>query len=272
MIEAAEAAGVLQPGGTIVEPTSGNTGVGLAIVGGPQGLPLRVRGAGQGQQRQDLADARLRRRGRGLPDRGRARGPALLLLGVGPAGGESRTPSSPTSTSTRPTRRPTCCSPRARELWRQTNGRIDAFVCGVGTGGTVTGVGPLPQGAQARGPGRRRRPRGLAVLRRQVHPYLVEGIGEDFWPRPSTRRSSTLGPGVRRESFAMARRCTREEGILVGGSCGTALSPRSSTPRPARGRHDRRAAARLRARLPVEALRRDRGWPSTGSSTTPTAG
>ncbi len=110
------------------------------------------------------------------------------------------------------------------ELWRQTNGTIDAFVCGVGTGGTATGVGRYLKernpdlvvvGAD---------PEGSLYSGDEVHPYLTEGIGEDFWP-------PTFDPSVvdvwervsDAESFAMARRCTREEGILIGGSGGTAL-------------------------------------------------
>ena len=86
MVEEAEKAGLLKPGGTIVEPTSGNTGVGLALVAQLQGLQVRLRLPGQGQRGQAATCSGVRRRGRGLPDRGRARGPPLLLQRLRPAG------------------------------------------------------------------------------------------------------------------------------------------------------------------------------------------
>ena len=103
------------------------------------------------------------------------------------------------------------------ELWRQTDGRIDAFVCGVGTGGTISGVGRylkernpdvLVVGAD---------PEGSLYSGDEVHPYLVEGIGEDFLP--ATFDASVVDRWVRvsdRDSFLTARRLTRNEGILVG--------------------------------------------------------
>ena len=133
------------------------------------------------------------------------------------AGRESPAPSSPTSTSTpNPAAHEPTTGP---EIWRQTDGRITHFVAGVGTGGTITGVGRAPQGAEPRRPDRRRRPRGLGVLRRHRTPYLVEGIGEDFWP--ATYDASVVDRVVAvsdRDSFLTARRLTRDEGILVGGS------------------------------------------------------
>jgi cystathionine beta-synthase len=110
------------------------------------------------------------------------------------------------------------------ELWRQTAGQIDAFVAGVGTGGTVTGVGRYLKERKPEVVVVGADPEGSLYSGDRVRPYLVEGIGEDFWPE-------TFDPTVvdrwervsDAESFAMARRCAREEGILVGGSCGTAL-------------------------------------------------
>ena len=93
--------GLLQPGGTIVEPTSGNTGVGLALVAQLRGLPVRVRLPRQGQRGQAERAAGVRRRGRGLPDRGGARGPALLLQRLRPAG-----PRDPRRVEARPVRQP----------------------------------------------------------------------------------------------------------------------------------------------------------------------
>lgn len=222
MIEAAEAAGVLKPGGTIVEPTSGNTGVGLAIAASRKGyrcvfvVPDKV-----SEDKISLM---------------RAYGSEVVVC---PTSVEPEDPRSYYSVSDRLAAQPNHFKPNqyfnqsnpqthvfstAPEIWRQTNGTIDAFVCGVGTGGTATGVGRYLKernpdlvvvGAD---------PEGSLYSGDEVHPYLTEGIGEDFWP-------PTFDPSVvdvwerisDAESFEMARRCTREEGILVGGSCGTAL-------------------------------------------------
>jgi cystathionine beta-synthase len=110
------------------------------------------------------------------------------------------------------------------EIWRQTGGKIDVFVAGVGTGGTITGTGRYLKeqnpdimivGAD---------PEGSLLSGGELRPYKVEGIGEDFWP--GTFDPQIVDRWVRvgdRESFRAARRITREEGILVGGSGGTAL-------------------------------------------------
>ena len=222
MVEAAERTGLLKPGGTIVEPTSGNTGVGLAIVA-------------------------ARRRYRcifTMPDKMSAEKINLLRaygaeVVVCPTAVAPEHPDSYYSVAKRlaeeipgafrPNKYENPENPRAHELttgpeiWRQTAGRVTHFVAGVGTGGTITGagrylkaqgnvtiVGADPEGSVYTGGGGR--------------PYLVEGIGEDFWP-------ATFDPKVvdryvmvsDRESFHTARRVTREEGILVGGSAGTAV-------------------------------------------------
>lgn len=222
MIEAAEAAGVLQPGGTIVEPTSGNTGVGLAIAAARKGyrcvfvVPDKV------------SDDKISLM--------RAYGSEVVVC---PTSVEPEDPRSYYSVSDRLASQPNHFKPNqyfnqsnpqthvfstAPEIWRQTAGTIDAFVCGVGTGGTATGVGRYLKernpdlvvvGAD---------PEGSLYSGDEIHPYLTEGIGEDFWP-------PTFDPSVvdvwerisDAESFEMARRCTREEGILIGGSGGTAL-------------------------------------------------
>ena len=107
MILAAERDGLLQPGGTIVEPTSGNTGVGLAIVAAQRGYRCVFVMTDKVAPGEDLAAAGVRRRGRRLPGRRRPRGPAELLLRRRPAHRRARTPFAPTSTPTRPTRAPT---------------------------------------------------------------------------------------------------------------------------------------------------------------------
>lgn len=222
MIEAAEAAGHLRPGGTIVEPTSGNTGVGLAIASAHKGyrcvfvVPDKV----------STDKVQLMR----------AYGAEVVVC---PTAVEPEDPRSYYEVSDRLAEEPgalklnqyfNLANPQAHrfstgpELWRQTNGLIDAFVAGVGTGGTITGVGHY---LKERRPGVTvvgADPEGSLYSGDAVHPYLVEGIGEDFWPE-------SFDPDVvdrwyrvsDRDSFATARRCSEEEGILVGGSTGTAL-------------------------------------------------
>lgn len=222
MIEAAEAAGQLQPGGTIVEPTSGNTGAGLAIAAARRGyrcvfaIPDKM-----SQEKISLL---------------RAYGAEVVVCPTGVAPDDPRSYYSVADRITRetpgafqPNQYFNPANPQAHmlstgpELWRQTNGLIDVFVAGIGTGGTITGVARhlkennpdlLVVGADPEG----------SVYTGEVHPYLTEGIGEDFWPRTFT--PSLVDRYVRvsdADAFRMARRCTREEGILVGGSAGTAL-------------------------------------------------
>jgi cystathionine beta-synthase len=223
MIEAAEAEGKLGPGGTIVEPTSGNTGVGLAVVAARR----RYRCVFTMPDKIATEKVQLLR----------AFGAEVIVCptAVDPAHPESyysvakrMTESIPGAFQPDQYHNPN--NPAAHEagtgpeLWRQTAGRITHFVAGVGTGGTVSGVGrylkaqnPAVQIVAAD-------PEGSVYSGGSGRPYLVEGIGEDFWP-------ATYDPAVvdrvvmvsDRDSFLTARRVTREEGILAGGSCGTAV-------------------------------------------------
>ncbi|MBS3940990.1 MAG: cystathionine beta-synthase [Actinobacteria bacterium] len=222
MVEAAEAAGVLKPGGTIVEPTSGNTGVGLAIAAARKGyrcvfvVPDKV-----STDKVSLM---------------RAYGAEVVVC---PTSVEPDDPRSYYSVSDRLAAQPNAFKPNqyfnqsnpqthmfstGPELWRQTNGLIDAFVCGVGTGGTATGVGRYLKDKKPDVQVVGADPEGSLYSGDEIHTYLVEGIGEDFWPQ-------TFDPKIvdhwyrvsDRDSFLTARRCAREEGLLVGGSCGTAL-------------------------------------------------
>jgi cystathionine beta-synthase len=223
MIEAAERDGKLQPGGTIVEPTSGNTGVGLAIV------------AARKHYRCVFV----------MPDKIAPEKVALLRaygaeVIVCPTTVAPEHPDSYYSVSNRlaeeipgafkPDQYHNPANPDAHEastgpeLWRQTAGRITHFVAGVGTGGTITGVGRYlkQQNPDIQIVGAD--PRGSVYSGGSGRPYLVEGIGEDFWP--TTYDPSVIDKVIEvsdRDSFLTARRVTREEGILVGGSAGTAI-------------------------------------------------
>jgi cystathionine beta-synthase len=222
MMEAAERAGLLKPGGTIVEPTSGNTGHGLAIAAAIRGYKcIFVMPDKMSQEKISLL---------------RAYGAEVVIT---PTAVAPESPESYYRVADRLTEEiPGAFQPNqyfnednpaaheattGPEIWRQTDGRITAFIAGVGTGGTITGVARylkkqnpdiLVVGADPEG----------SIFSGDVHPYLTEGIGEDFWPR--TFDPSTVDRYVRvtdRDAFRMARRITREEGILVGGSSGTAM-------------------------------------------------
>jgi cystathionine beta-synthase len=224
MIDAAERDGILQPGGTIVEPTSGNTGVGLAMTAIARGyrcvfvMPDKI-----SLEKQNLL---------------RAYGAEVVVC---PTSVEADDPRSYYSVSDRlaaelpnavklnqyenQANPQTHLETTGPELWKQVDGRIDAFVCGVGTGGTATGIGrylksqdPSVQIIGCDPPG------SIYVTPENVHSYLVEGIGEDFWP--GTFDFDVVDRWIKvndRESFQTANRLAREEGILCGGSCGTAL-------------------------------------------------
>ena len=223
MIEGAERRGLLAPDGTIVEPTSGNTGVGLAIVA-------------------------ARRRYRCvfvMPDKVAAEKISLLRaygaeVVVCPTNVAPEHPDSYYSVSDRLAREiPGAYKPNqyqnpdnplahehstGPELWQQTAGRITHFVAGVGTGGTITGVARY---LKAQNPAIQvigADPEGSVYSGGTGRPYLVEGIGEDFWP--GTYDPSVIDRVIAvsdSDSFLTARRVTREEGILVGGSAGTAV-------------------------------------------------
>lgn len=223
MVEAAERDGLLGPGGTIVEPTSGNTGVGLAIVAARRGYRCVFT----------------------MPDK-IAREKVALLRAYGaevvvcPTAVDPDHPDSYYSVARRLTETtPGAFSPdqysnphnpeaHARttgpEIWHQTSGRITHIVASIGTGGTITGVGRY---LRSRNPDVQvigADPEGSVYSGGSGRPYLVEGIGEDFWPAAYDRDLPDRVVMVSdRDSFLTARRVTREEGILIGGSGGTAV-------------------------------------------------
>ncbi len=223
MIEAAERAGLLKPGGTIIEPTSGNTGHGLAIAAALKGYRcIFVMADKQSAEKQALL---------------RAYGAEVVLC---PTNVPPESPESYYSVARRlardipgafqPDQYHNDANPHAHEtttgpeIWRQTDGRVTHVVIAVGTGGTVTGVGHYLKSQNPRVQLIGADPEGSVLSGDTARPYLTEGIGEDFFP--GTFDPKVVDRWVRvsdAEAFAAARRLTREEGILVGESSGTAL-------------------------------------------------
>ena len=223
MIEAAEASGELQPGGTIVEPTSGNTGVGLAMVAQEKGYhcvfvcPDKV-----SEDKRNVL---------------KAYGAEVVVC---PTAVAPEHPDSYYNVSDRLASQPGAWKPdqysnphnprshyetTGPEIWRQTEGKITHFVTGMGTGGTITGVGRyLKEQATLRtiqvvGAD----PAGSVYSGGTGRPYLVEGVGEDFWPETYDRDVADRVIEVSdADSFAFTRRLAREEALLVGGSSGMA--------------------------------------------------
>ena len=223
MIEAAERAGLLKPGGTIIEPTSGNTGHGLAIAAALKGYRcIFVMADKQSSEKQQLL---------------RAYGAEVVLC---PTNVAPESPESYYSVAARlardipgafkpdqywnmenPTAHERTTGP---EIWEQTDGRITHFVASVGTGGTISGAARALREKNPKIQVVGADPEGSVLSGDTARPYLTEGVGEDFFP--GTYDASMIDRWVRvsdRDAFAMARRLTREEGILSGGSCGTAL-------------------------------------------------
>jgi cystathionine beta-synthase len=223
MIEAAERDGLLKPGGTIIEPTSGNTGHGLAIAAALKGYRcIFVMADKQSAEKQQLL---------------RAYGAEVVLC---PTNVEPESPESYYSVAKRLARDiPGAFQPdqywnqnnpdshyrtTGPEIWRQTDGKVTHVVIASGTGGSITGTGRYLREQKSDIVMVGADPEGSVLSGDAARPYLQEGIGEDFMP--GTYDASVVDRWVRvsdRDAFAMARRITREEGILAGESCGTAV-------------------------------------------------
>lgn len=239
MIDRAEEDGLLLPGGTIIEPTSGNTGVGLALVGAVRGyrvictVPDKV-----SKEKQDL----LRAYGVEVVETPTEYGPDHPDSYYGVANKLTEE----IEGAFQPNQYFNEANPRAHyestgpEIWEQTDGTIDTFVAGVGTGGTISGAGRFLKekkpslevvGGDPEGSIYTQGPDG------NVRQYLVEGVGEDFYPE--TVELDVIDRFIEvtdAESFSMARRLARVEGVLTGGSGGLAVE---ASLQVAREDHDR---------------------------------
>jgi cystathionine beta-synthase len=223
MIEAAERAGLLKPGGVIVEPTSGNTGVGLAMAAAVKGYRcIFVMADKQSEEKRALL---------------RAYGAEVVICPTDVPPDDERSYYRVSDRMARevpgawkPDQYTNPANPQAHydttgpEIWEATDGRVTHFVAGVGTGGTISGTGRylhernpavVVVGAD---------PAGSVFSGGEAQPYLTEGVGEDFWPATYDRKvPDTIVRVTDRDAFLTARQATAAEGILVGESGGTAL-------------------------------------------------
>ncbi len=225
IVDAAEREGLLKPGGTIVEPTSGNTGIGLALVAQQRGyrcvfvLPDKV-----GEDKRSVLTAY---------------GAEIVVT---PTAVAPESPESYYSVSDRLAREiPGAFKPNqysnqngplshyettGPEIWSDTEGKVTHFVAGVGTGGTISGAGRyLKEVSDGRVVVIGADPEGSVYSGGTGRPYLVEGVGEDFWPEaydPAVVDEIVASSDA--ESFELTRRLAREEGLLVGGSSGMAVA------------------------------------------------
>ena len=223
MIDAAEKDGSLQPGGTIVEPTSGNTGVGLALIAQQRGYkcifvcPDKV-----SEDKRNVL---------------KAYGAEVVVC---PTAVDPEDPRSYYSVSDRLSTEPGAWKPdqysnpnnprshyetTGPEIWDQTDGTVTHFVAGVGTGGTISGTGRyLKEASNGKVRVIGADPEGSVYSGGTGRPYLVEGVGEDFWPTAYDPEVADEIIAVSdKDSFEMTRRMAREEGLLIGGSCGMAV-------------------------------------------------
>jgi len=224
MIDEAEKAGLLKPGGTIIEPTSGNTGVGLAIVAAQRGYKcIFVMTDKVSSEKVTLLEAY---------------GAEVVVCPVAVAPDDPRSYYSTAErlvkeipNAYRPNQYHNQANPKAHyestgpEIWEQTKGQVTHFVAGAGTGGTISGVGKFLKEQNPNIKVIAADPTNSVYSGGNGRPYLVEGVGEDFWPDtydPEVVDSTVAISDA--DSFSMAHRVTVEEGILIGGSGGTAVA------------------------------------------------
>jgi cystathionine beta-synthase len=223
MIEAAERAGLLKPGGTIVEPTSGNTGVGLAQAAAVRGYRcIFVMADKQSEEKRALL---------------RAYGAEVVVCPTDVDPDDERSYYRVSDRLAReipgawkPDQYHNAANPEAHhastgpEIWESTDGRITHLVVSLGTGGTVSGTGRYLKGRNPAIEVIGADPAGSVYSGDAPHPYLTEGIGEDFWPATyDTRICDVVVQVSDRDSMLTARVATASEGILMGESCGTVL-------------------------------------------------
>jgi cystathionine beta-synthase len=223
MIEAAEQAGLLKPGGVIVEPTSGNTGVGLAMAAAVKGYRcIFVMADKQSEEKRALL---------------RAYGAEVVICPTDVAPDDERSYYRVSDRMAReipgawkPDQYSNPANPNAHyattgpEIWEATEGQVTHFVAGVGTGGTISGVGRYLHEQNSRVVVVGADPAGSVFSGGEAQPYLTEGVGEDFWPRTyDTDVADQIVRVTDRDAFLTARQATIAEGILVGESGGTAL-------------------------------------------------
>ena len=223
MIDAAEEEGLLTPGSTIIEPTSGNTGVGLAIVASQRGYDcVFVMTDKVSPEKVDLL---------------KAYGAEVIVCPVDVAPEDPRSYYSTAERlvnerpgAFRPNQYSNPINPLSHyvttgpEIWEQTDGKVTHFVAGAGTGGTLCGVGKYLKEQNPNVQIIAADPEGSVYSGGDGRPYLVEGVGEDFWPEtydPSL--IDRVVPVSDAQSFYRTRQVSREEGLLIGGSCGTAV-------------------------------------------------
>lgn len=227
MIEDAEKKGLLKPGGTIVEPTSGNTGVGLAIAASIKGYKcIFVTTDKVALEKINLL---------------RAYGAEVVVCPVAVAPEDPRSYysvaqrlSEETPNAYRPDQYSNMANPQAHyettgpEIWEQTEGKITHYVVGVGTGGTISGAAKYFKEQNPELKIVAADPAGSVFSGGDGSPYLVEGVGEDFWPAAFDKDIvDQIIEVTDYESFDVARRVTRQAGLHIGGSGGTAVAAAS---------------------------------------------
>lgn len=221
MLDEAEASGALKPGSILIEPTSGNTGIGLAAVAASRGYEvILTMPETMSVERRNLL---------------KAYGAKLVLTdgakGMNGAIAKAKELAAQTPNSFIPSQFTNAANPEAHrrttgpEIWQDTDGTVDIFVAGVGTGGTITGVGEYLKAQNPKVQVIAVEPTGSPVLSKGVAgPHKIQGIGAGFVPETlNTKVYDEVIPVENDAAFATGREIARSEGVLVGISSGAAL-------------------------------------------------